>query len=122
MASKLVYNMKGDVSSASLAHLDFITTYAQQAARDFQSHEDVKPFGQLELLCRDWQHYEDEWLIEDCHNQMLVHKAEHFDPNQIANDAVDRVTRLHDTFKDISVSGLCHPGLDATRPTYSGEI
>lgn len=120
LSSKLIYNIQNRVEEDKLENMDYITTFAQTVVHDLPGRE--APFGHLELLVRDWVHYEDGFTAKDCKEQMSQHLDDHLSPTKVPGDAIPRVERLVSSFKSISCTGLPHPGLQVTKPQYNGDI
>lgn len=120
LSSKLIYNIQNRVEEDKLENMDYITTFAQTVLQDLPGRE--APFGHLELLVRDWVNYEDGFTTEECKEHMAEHLDDHISPNKVPADAIPRVERLRNSFRNITCSGLPHPGLKVTKPQYTGEI
>lgn len=120
LSSKLIYNIPNRVSEDELNYMDYLTTFTSTICAD--SPEKGSPFGHLQLLVRDWSNFEEGFSVAECQKQMETHRLDHMHPDNVPEDARAKIERLSTAFKAIGCTGLPHPGLKVTKPTYGGEI
>lgn len=124
LSSKLIYNMKGEVSEAEIDNLDYFVTFAQSACANLPGTN--QPLGTLQFLVRDWEHYDDEedgLTYAKCKEMMDGHIDAHTNPDK-APDPKRKLTleRLRDSFRGIQCFGLPHPGQQVTKKDFTGQI
>lgn len=129
LSSKQVYNIKNQIQENYVENLAFFMEFAQAALRQAansmpekmkQAVNEKKPFQTLQFLVRDWEHFEDDWTMAQCQEQVMKHLATHTDPKEVVENST--VIALHDLFHDIRCFCMPHPGLKITKATWSGDV
>lgn len=88
-----------------------------------------KPFQKIEFLVRDWQHFDDEQIFDECDNlnyevveeSMMSYLKKVFSERD-AKDLQETREQIIHCFNIISCYGLCHPGIAVTKKKFSGAI
>jgi len=137
LSSKQIYNISMQIQEDKVENLTYFMEFAQAALRaasnDLNSNsaqkpetlqrinsEASRPFQSLEFLVRDWKHFEDEFTMEQCHEQMQDHMSRHLDPAKVAENST--VTALNNMFHKISCFCLPHPGRKIEKETWTGAV
>merc|ERR1740138_210506 len=117
LSSKLIYNISKILDDNTLDKLDYFTSFAEKARGSVPGAN--KPFGHLDVLIRDWQHYESGWTMKQCKECSLNHLNRFIGQNA---EATSRVERLKACFTDIDCFALCDPGKRVKNKAYQGKI
>eukprot|EP00397_Hematodinium_sp_SG-2012_P006904 GEMP01006941.1.p1 GENE.GEMP01006941.1~~GEMP01006941.1.p1 ORF type:complete len:573 (+),score=77.27 GEMP01006941.1:230-1948(+) len=118
LSSKLVYNVRNSLNAQNVENLDYFTTVAKVILPD----EDVGRMGELQVLIRDWEHYDEGATLEQCHEEVFKHRQDFLSKDHAKNSAnVEAIDRLENIFSHITVTALPHPGL-IFQKTWKGEI
>jgi len=120
LSSKLVFNMQGTIDETKMENLDYILTFAQTVCAELPGLG--SPFGNLEILVRDWQHYDDGATLEECRALMAEHLDDHMDPEKVPEDAVQRVERLRESVRGMRCFGLTDPGEKVKKKDFDGKF
>eukprot|EP00448_Togula_jolla_P008180 CAMPEP_0170603362 /NCGR_PEP_ID=MMETSP0224-20130122/18873_1 /TAXON_ID=285029 /ORGANISM="Togula jolla, Strain CCCM 725" /LENGTH=647 /DNA_ID=CAMNT_0010928241 /DNA_START=50 /DNA_END=1993 /DNA_ORIENTATION=- len=121
LSSKLVVNIRSNISENEIGFLDYITTFTQTVLKTDAANSQT-PFGALEMLVRDYSNFEDGWTMEQCKAEIQQHLHDHVSSHENDSDKKTLETRLNSTFNRINCHALCHPGIAVTKPSYDGEI
>lgn len=142
IASKLIYNIQGLLDDTAMENLDYFTSFAEKAcgftgkgsARTEKEKEydealarERKPFGHLELLCRDYPNYHPSFDVAACRKDAREQLEQFLNATPASEGGTEgtpeRTIRMNNCFKSIDCFGLPHPGLEvATNPTYKGSL
>jgi len=120
LSSKLVFNMQGTIDETKMENLDYIMTFAQTVCAELPGVG--SPFGNLEILVRDWQHYDDGATLEECRAMMMEHLDDHMSPEKVPEDAVQRVERLRESVRSMRCFGLTEPGEKVKKKDFEGKL
>jgi len=118
LASRLIVNLQNMLSDDKVDHIDFFTTFAQNACSGL-THEGP-PFGHIEFLLRDWSHYKKGFSFQDCKAMMEEH-LETILHSKVAGRA-ETAERLAEIYSSMSCSGLTHPGLSVLDSDFTGDF
>lgn len=120
ISSKLIYNIQNRIDQNQIGNLDYFTTVAQAVGVDLPGGDNI--FGHLEILIRDWCHYEEGWNFQQCGDQMKEHLEQHLGVETGPLDVMDRNQRLRSTFRQVDCHGLVHPGKRVEKRNWDGAI
>lgn len=83
------------------------------------STDDGRPFQRLEFLVRDWAHFDENWSLTRC-----IEEMDHVLEDSLVVNVRDAGTReqIRAMFDKISCWLLPHPGTDMTKPNYNGDL
>merc|ERR1719171_1582218 len=118
LSSKLIYNVQNRISEDKFDNLDYFMTYAQSACSSGAGAQ----FGELDLLIRDWENYEDGENFQECMTRMGTHLNRHIDPDQAQGDRKETLARLKGSFRAVQCFGLPHPGKKVPKSSFKGEF
>jgi len=126
VSSFQIYNVSRQIQEDTLQQLHFFTEFSKCALREYETHapgsgaeKDGRPFQRLEFLVRDWAHFDDNWSLNRCIEEMDFVLEDSLVVN--VRDAGTR-EQIRAMFDQISCFLLPHPGTDMTKPNYKGEL
>lgn len=125
ISSYQIYNISRQIQEDTLQQLHFFTEFSLSALREYRVSEnrpgehDGRPFQTLDFLVRDWAHFDDNWSIQRCLEEMEFV----LDDSLVVNvrDAGTR-EQIKGMFDKITCFLLPHPGTDMTKPGYKGDL
>lgn len=118
LSSKLVYNVRNSLNAQNVENLDYFTT----VAKVIMPPDDVGRMGELQVLIRDWEHYDEGATLEECEEEVFAHRQDFLSKEHSKNSAnVEAIERLENIFRNITVTALPHPGL-IFQKTWKGDI
>merc|ERR1711959_210525 len=124
ISSYQIYNISRQIQEDTLQQLHFFTEFSRSALREYETHSadkahDGRPFQKLEFLVRDWAHFDDNWSLNRCIEEMDFVLEDSLVVN--VRDAGTR-EQIRNMFEKISCFLLPHPGTDMTKPNYNGDL
>jgi len=125
ISSYQIYNIPRQIQEDTLQQLHFFTEFSLCALREFQAgspespSNDGRPFQNLEFLVRDWAHFDDNWSINRCIEEMQYVLEDSLTVN--VRDAGTR-EQIRMMFDNIGCFLLPHPGTHMTKPNWKGDL
>jgi len=120
ISSFQIYNISRQIQEDTLQQLHFFTEFSKSALREYETHSkdqahDGRPFQRLEFLVRDWAHFDDNWSLNRC-----IEEMEFVLEDSLVVNVRDAGTReqIKNMFEQISCFLLPHPGLTHS-PVFS---
>lgn len=129
ISSYQIYNIPRQIQEDTLQQLHFFTEFSLCALREYRasrsasspsaSEDGGRPFQQLDFLVRDWAHFDENWSLNRC-----IEEMDHVLEDSLVVNVRDAGTReqIRAMFDKISCFLLPHPGTDMTKPNYDGDL
>eukprot|EP00933_Yihiella_yeosuensis_P033494 TRINITY_DN2719_c0_g4_i2.p1 TRINITY_DN2719_c0_g4~~TRINITY_DN2719_c0_g4_i2.p1 ORF type:complete len:583 (+),score=118.18 TRINITY_DN2719_c0_g4_i2:88-1836(+) len=127
LSSKQIYNINMQIQEDKVENLAYFMRFAQAAIRkaasemkNVNTEELDRPFQSLDFLVRDWRHFQEEWTVDQCREQMQQHLDRHVNPKKVVENSTSEA--LVAMFHDLSCFCMPHPGLAIEREKWTGKV